>query len=397
MKKKIVIMSLFALLLTGCGYDEYEMPEDAYINFNENIFEVFNDHTSTELIQDTNTEILTESTTLETETIGKKTITIQYKFGKRKYKIDVDYEVYDVTNPIFISAPSTMTIVLNEEDNPCNKISYADDYDDEPICTISGDFDPHTVGTYKNLEYVITDSSSNETRQNFTLNIVDHIDNNYYPSTPNYIYMDEILNNYKTNDTTIGIDVSKWQGTVDFNKVKDAGIEFVIIRIGYQSEAGGEYTIDPKYQEYLKQVKDAGLKLGVYVYNISTNEEEAINAANWVIKTLGKEKLDFPIGYDWENWSSYSKYKMSLRKFTNAYLAFEKTLNDKGYEAMLYSSKNYLEKVWQTDRIKNTWLAHYTSQTSYAGDYMMWQMTSLAKVDGITENTVDINILYNKK
>lgn len=394
MKKKILLILIIPFLLTGCGYDEYEMPEDAYINFNENVFDVYSDHSTKDLIKDTNVEILTKEETLDTNTVGARELEISYKFGKRKYKHKVVYEVYDVTEPIFISAPNNLTVVRGEETSLCNRINYADDYDDEPKCTVNGEYDLNNIGTYNNLEFIITDSSSNETKKEFTLNIVDHIDTSYNYSTPNYIYMDQILNNYKNDKTTIGIDVSKWQGSVDFNQVKNAGIEFVIMRIGYQTEPGGEFTVDPRFKEYIKQVKDAGLKFGIYVYNIATTEQQGIDTANWVLETLGDEKLDFPIAYDWENWSSYSKYKVSLRHFTDAYLAFEKTLNDKGYEAMLYSSKYYLENVWQTSRIKTTWLAHYTSNTDYEGKYIMWQMTSLAKINGITENTVDIDILY---
>ena len=79
-----------------------------------------------------------------------------------------------------------------------------------------------------------------------------------------------------------------------------------------------------------------------------------------------------------------------------SYLAFEKTLKESGYDAMLYSSKYYLENVWMHLENSKVWLAHYTNKTDYKGNYMMWQMTSLAKIDGITENTVDIDILYLK-
>lgn len=393
MKKNILILLGLSILLTGCGYDEYEMPEDAYINFNENIFEVYNENYSDELIKDSNVEILTEKQVLETNEVGKKEITLSYKFKKRKYKIDVEYEVYDVKSPVFITKGRNITVNPGKINNLCQKILYADDYDDEPTCTVSGPYDPNQVGEYPNLEVTLTDSSLNETKDTFKLSVIKD-DGNYYPSTPNYLYMNDILNNYKNDKTSIGVDVSKWQGSVDFNKVKKAGVEFVIMRIGYQSQAGGEYTMDPRYKEYLSAAKAAGLKIGVYLYNISASVEDGKKAAEWVLNNLNGEKLDFPIAYDWENWGSFTEYKMSLRHFTDAYLEFEKTLNAKGYEAMLYSSKFYLENVWQTNRIKTTWLAHYTSNTDYQGNYMMWQMTSLAKIDGITENTVDIDILY---
>ena len=87
-------------------------------------------------------------------------------------------------------------------------------------------------------------------------------------------------------------------------------------------------------------------------------------------------------------------FKISLHTLSESYKAFEKELNKNGYEAMLYSSKFYLENVWMNYEDSKIWLAHYTSQTDYQGKYMLWQMTSLAKINGITENTVDIDILY---
>ena len=197
---------------------------------------------------------------------------------------------------------------------------------------------------------------------------------------------------YKNDNTSIGIDVSRWQGNVDFNKVKAAGIEFVIMRIGVIDE--GIYYVDSKYEEYLKKAKDAGLKIGVYVYTKAATKEEAERCAKWVLDKLNGLKLDLPIAYDWEDWANYNSYGVSLHTFSNAYLAFEKMINDAGYDSMLYSSKYYLENVWLYLNNSNVWLAHYVDQTDYNGKYMLWQMTSSAKISGITDNTVDIDILY---
>ena len=206
--------------------------------------------------------------------------------------------------------------------------------------------------------------------------------------------MNDILNKYKTDSTSIGIDVSKWQGNVDFEKVKNAGVEFVIMRIGSQRSPGDEIAMDVKFKEYYEAAKKVGLNIGVYVYNTAISREDGINTAKWVIKELNGDKLDLPIAYDFENWTNFMDYKISLHTLSEAYKGFESEIRKNGYDAMLYGSKFYLENVWENFDNSNVWLAHYTDKTDYQGKYMLWQMTSLAKINGITENTVDIDILY---
>ena len=403
MKKLLIIIPL--LIVLGVGgyfiynyyvYDPYEVPEEVVINLNQNEFLIYEEHKSTELIKDINAEVLSSETILEGNELGTYKYTLDYKYKKKRYKYDITYQVKDTIEPIFISAPVTLSIAYDDDKDVCDKIVYADNYDSVPNCTVNGEYDKKTVGTYSNLEYVISDSSGNENRKKFTLNIVSKINKSISYATPNYIYMNEILSKYKNDNTSIGIDVSKWQGTVDFNKVKDAGIEFVIMRIGSQRSPDEEIQLDVKFKEYYQACKDLGLKVGVYVYNTSISKEDGIKTAKWVIKELNGDKLYFPIAYDWESWSSFMDYKISLHTLGESYLAFEKELKDNGYDAMLYSSKYYLVNVWPEFPNSKIWLAHYTSQTDYQGKYFIWQMGDTGKVPGITDNTVDIDILYKK-
>ena len=401
MRKKILLSIVGGISIIGASYfvinnnyDPYEVPEDVNINLNENIFKVYEEHNSSELIKDINAEIISDEKILENEKIGNYTYTLLYKYKKRKYKYDINYQIKDMTPPVFISAPSNLTMEASDELEICEKIVYADDYQDIPNCQINGTYDKKSIGTYDDLEYVISDNSGNKTKKKFKLNIVDKIKNNYTPTKPKYLYMDDIIKKYKNDKTSIGIDVSKWQGNVDFKAVKDAGVEFVIMRIGSQRDPSEEISMDVKFKEYYKAAKDVGLSVGVYVYNTAISKEDGIKTARWVMKELNGDKLDFPIAYDFESWTNYMDYKISLHTLSEAYKAFEKELQNNGYDAMLYGSKFYLENVWIGYENSKVWLAHYTSETDYKGNYMMWQMTSLAKIDGITENTVDIDILY---
>jgi len=394
-KIKISILILSIFILSSCGYNPYEKPEDITIDLNENIFEIYDKHTSKELVKNINTEIISKDVILKNDELGTYTYTLEYLYKKKKYKYDITYEIKDTTPPIFIGASKNITIVKNSKDTPCSKIAYGDNYDNLPSCEIIGNYDLTKIGTYNNLKFIITDNSNNISEKEFNLNVVSKINNQSTYTKPKYLYINDIKK-YKNESTSIGIDVSKWQGKVDFNKVKNAGIEFVIMRMGSWRSQNEEISMDSKFNEYYKLAKEAGLKIGVYIYNVSKDENDGIKTAKWVIDNLHGEKVDFPIAYDWEDWSNFTNYHISMHTLSNSYLAFEKTLKDSGYDAMLYSSKYYLENVWMHLENSKVWLAHYTDKTDYQGNYMMWQMTSLAKIDGITENTVDIDILYLK-
>ena len=402
MKKKLLIIIPILLVIIVGGiilynyfvYDPYEVPKDVNIVINDNKYSVYEEHKSNELIKEINADIISKDVILENEKLGTYTYTLDYMYKKRKYKYDINYEIVDTTKPIFISAPKELTMAYDDKLDVCNKIVYADDYDNVPTCRINGEYDKTKTGTYNNLEYIISDASGNENKKAFTLNIVEKIKKSTSYSTPKYLYMDDILKKYKTDKTSIGIDVSKWQGNVDFKKVKDAGVEFVIMRIGSQRSPSEEISMDVRFKEYYKAAKEVGLSIGVYVYNTSISREDGIKTAKWVMKELNGDKLDFPIAYDFESWSEFMDYKISLHTLSESYLAFEKELQKNGYDAMLYSSKYYLENVWTNYENSKIWLAHYTSETDYKGKYMMWQMTSSCKINGITENTVDIDILY---
>lgn len=392
--KKNVFLALIILLLSGCKYDMYEIPDQVNINLNENTFEIFSSHNSNELVSSNNVEIVNNNI-LNTDVIGNYTYTLNFIYNKRLYKKDINYSVKDSVKPIFIGAKKTIEILVNSDNNLCDKISFGDNYDNKPTCTIKGEYDISKIGEYDNLEFVISDNSGNMDTRKFKLSVVSELSKVNISKNPKYVYIDDIIKNYKNDNTSIGIDISKWQGNVDFNKVKNAGIEFVILRIGSQRDMNDDIDIDSKFEEYYKAIKEAGLKVSVYVYNTAISKEDGIKVAKWVIKMLDGDKMDYPIAYDFENWDNFNKFNISLHTLSDSYLAFEKALKNAGYDSMLYSSKYYLENVWMNYDKSKIWLAHYTDKTDYKGKYMLWQMTSLGKVDGITDNTVDIDILYN--
>jgi GH25 family lysozyme M1 (1,4-beta-N-acetylmuramidase) len=191
----------------------------------------------------------------------------------------------------------------------------------------------------------------------------------------------------------IGIDVSRYQGDIDFEKIKEAGCEFVIMRIGINSDINKDLSMDTYYLQNIEGAKSAGLKVGIYLYSSATNVDTALEHAKWVIKNLNNTELDLGIAYDWENWSKFRTYNMSFHDLNNVFDAFASYIKNHGYTPILYSSKFYLENIWENKNNESVWLAHYTANTSYSGNYYIWQMSNIGKIDGINAD-VDIDILY---
>ena len=303
-----------------------------------------------------------------------------------------------VIRPIFLSAATSKTILVNDDTNPCDSINIADNYSRVPTCEIKGEYNIEKVGKY-NVKYVIKDEQNNTNEKELTINVVKELpQENNKSSAPvsEMIPISTIINKYKKSNTEIGIDVSRWQGDVDYNAVKAAGVEFVMMRIGVSNDIDEDLSMDSKYQQNIKNAKEAGLKVGVYVYTTAINDDMARDTAKWVLNILDGTELDLPVVFDWENWSKFRKYQISIHDLNKAFLTFASVIEEKGYKPMLYGSKYYLENMWE-EKTKNkypVWLAHYTNDmTNYQGKFMMWQTCSDGRVDGINGD-VDIDIMY---
>ena len=270
----------------------------------------------------------------------------------------------------------------------------ADDYDDNVKCSILGKYNLKKVGTY-NLKITATDFSKNNTTKEFTLNVVAK-ESNTQNQTDNTSFVDynDVYKKYKTNKTEIGIDISKWQKKIDFNKLKASGVEFVILKIGGQKELNGKTIMDPKFKKNIEAATKANLKIGLYFYSYAKSPQEAKNQARFIIKEIRKSnyKIDLPIAFDWENWLEYNKFNISFNSLNNIAKSFIKEINSSGYQATLYSSEYYLDTIWFAEDYDNIWVANYGNLT-HKPKYKLWQMCSDGKVDGIN-NYVDIDILY---
>ena len=203
-----------------------------------------------------------------------------------------------------------------------------------------------------------------------------------------------------------GVDVSKWQGKIDWSKVKKSGIDFAIIRIGFRGENGIIYKDD--CADYnIQQADKAGLLVGVYFFSTATTTAEAVEEAKWTVSAIEGYPISYPVVYDCEGFNNYDSrmYGLSNSQRTDNALAFLKHIEQNGYEGMLYSAKNELEGsiYWDTARIENAysvWVARYpanpypkTVSPDYGGKYDMWQYTDKGAVSGITGNA-DLSVSY---
>ena len=207
-----------------------------------------------------------------------------------------------------------------------------------------------------------------------------------------YTNFNDVIKKYKTKKTEIGIDVSHWQGDIDFNKVKSSKVEFAYIRVGRGNGIGKDYILDDKFKTNIKGFNKVGIPVGVYFYSSANSLNDARREAKWILKQIKKYDVSLEVVFDWENWDDFQKYNLSFYNLTEVANEFSKTIEKAGYKSMVYSSKNYLESMWY-DINSDVFLAHYTDKTDYEGKYKVWQICNNGKVKGI-KSSVDIDIRY---
>ena len=277
-----------------------------------------------------------------------------------------------------------LTVDLGYKKNLTSVLTSIDNYDKNPKREIIGEYDFNKIGDYE-LEYKVTDSSGNVETQKFTLHVKEP-NNNY---SNDYTNFKDIKEKYKNNK--VGIDVSFWQGNIDFEKLKDSGVEFVMIRLGTQLGFDKDSELDSKFKRNIDLAKQNGLKVGIYYYSYAKNKEQAKKQSLWVIDQLKNYEIDLPVAFDWESFSYLNDLKLNQYEFNEIANTFLDTLKQNNYKTYLYGSRNYLTEIFIPKH--DVWLAHYTKETDYKGEYKMWQLCNNGKVNGIYVY-VDIDILY---
>lgn len=298
----------------------------------------------------------------------------------------------DTDPPILLNGGWGTTILQGTNFELSDYVGYADFYDAAPILTYTGIVNTDVCGTYP-ITATITDDAGNSYSWKLKITVVESLPSGGGGGTSPGLSFDSLIAKHSGEGIRFGIDVSRWQEEIDFEAVKAAGCSFVIMRIGHFNES---ITIDAYYHQNIVAAKAAGLDVGVYLYTTANTPDEIKANAAWVAKQLAGIKLDFPVAFDWERFGHFQEYQMSIRDLNELYILFDEEMQRYGYSTMLYSSKNYLENFWYVQKDYPVWLAHYTSETDYAGDYMLWQRSSRGRIDGITGD-VDFNILYESE
>lgn len=194
----------------------------------------------------------------------------------------------------------------------------------------------------------------------------------------------------------LGIDVSKYQGNIDWVKVRDAGVKFVFIRCGYRGYGTGALVVDPYFYQNIQGATAAGLKVGVYFFSQAITTEEAVEEASLCISLVKGYNLAYPIAFDTENTGFNGRADgLSTNHRTQIAVAFCETVRSAGYTPCVYASKSWFMYQLTASSLNNykIWLAHYTNQTNYTGKYDIWQYSSTGSVNGIKGN-VDMNFSY---
>lgn len=209
-------------------------------------------------------------------------------------------------------------------------------------------------------------------------------------------------------ERTNGIDVSKWQGAIDWKKVKESGIEFAFIRVGYRGENGIIY--EDEFARYnLQYAHENGILIGVYFFSTAISEQESVDEAEWVLDYIKGYNISYPVVYDCEGYKTNTSrmYYLTAKMRSDIALAFLSKVADAGYDTMLYGGRNDLAIpfYWDTERIAKEhkiWVAQYPDITypeieypDYEGRIDAWQYTDKGSVNGIIGD-VDLVVCYFK-
>ena len=381
-KKLIIILSVvFVLLLSGLIYGAWVLInwhqfdiKDATLEIPTYEVEVYDEVYLDDLVG----KKTDENVLLSTDKLGKSFI--EYTIDNIKYQIIVN--VVDKEAPIsmvgdkYYHLKGTNFTIL--DDTFCG-----DNFDKKPKCVVEGNIDTDKVGSY-NAKYIATDKSGNKFEKNFIVEVVEKS-----KKEETRMPFEEVKEQVGNNKLLI--DVSKWQKDIDWKTVKESGIDYVFIRLGTQKYSTKEMILDEYFEKNYIEAKENDIKVGVYFFTYAKTKEEVIDHANFIIENLKGKEIDLGVAYDWECWDIFNEMNISIHDLNEIKDEFMTIMKDNGYRPLLYSSKNYLERIWNVNT--DVWLAHYTKETNYKGDKVMWQFAENATIPGIEIKT-DVNVYY---
>lgn len=196
-----------------------------------------------------------------------------------------------------------------------------------------------------------------------------------------------------------GIDVSKFQGEIDWNAVKQDGVEYAFIRVGIRGYETGELVEDECFKTNIEGANTAGIAAGVYFFSQAVTEAEAVEEAEFVLNLIKDYKIDCPIVYDVEKVanSNARMNRISQEERTAVTIAFCQRIKEAGYEPMIYANMEMFTQLVDVSQLEayEKWYAFYDSSIYYPYDFTVWQYSENGTVAGITGD-VDMNISFKK-
>jgi GH25 family lysozyme M1 (1,4-beta-N-acetylmuramidase) len=197
-------------------------------------------------------------------------------------------------------------------------------------------------------------------------------------------------------DSYKGVDVSAFQGDIDWQQVKDSGIDFAIIRLGYRGYGKEGKLVEDEYvQDNLAEATEVGLPIGAYFFSQALNIKEVDEEIEFMLEILGEYQLDLPIILDWEipGVENPRSKNMDARTLTEIQKYFSKVMTEKGYDPMIYFNWNQAKKLYYLSELEDYdfWLAFYQDRMTFPYKVEMWQYTDQGRVPGI-EGNVDLNV-----
>lgn len=210
----------------------------------------------------------------------------------------------------------------------------------------------------------------------------------------------------ETDEATVGIDVSEYQGNIDWDQAAE-GLDFVMVRVGYRKSETGEIIEDACARYNLQEARDQGLYLGAYFFSTAVSEEEAVEEARWVCDLLKGYPITYPVAYNCEGFQNQGsrQYELTVEERSRIAEAFLDEVEAQGYTGMFYAARNELQgnALWDTETLElkyRIWVAQYgigdypdTQKPEYDGAHVMWQYTNAGSVAGI-DGDVDRNVAY---
>ena len=200
--------------------------------------------------------------------------------------------------------------------------------------------------------------------------------------------------------SVIGIDVSSHQKSINWSAVKNSGVKFAMIQVGYRGYETGALMDDAYFEENIQGAIENGIDVGVYFFSQAVSAEEARAEADFVLERVKKYKLQLPIVFDLEEVSNAKDRveNTTSEERTQAAVTFMNHIKNAGYQAMVYSSSQLFETVFDINYLHDYdfWVADYFSAPNFSYHFSIWQYTDAGTVDGISTN-VDMNIMFVKK